>query len=301
MSSTGSTQLPPLFIDGLGFWSPTLPGWAAAGPALRDEPHQAAAGRRPAPALLPPAERRRAPDTVALALEVAAEAVAGSGHDPATLPSVFASAYGDLGLLDNLCSTLATQPTLVSPTKFHNSVHNAASGYWTIGTHCHATSSAVSAYTHSFAAGLLEAAVQCAADDTPVLLVAYDGPAVGALASTACSEGLLAAALVLSPQRGPRSRWALQVVLQSVSASASASASASGAAAATAATPLRSAAARTLAGNAMADVLPLCEALAAAGPGAPPAALALPLSAGTGLQLTLTPLDPSPTGTLADA
>jgi hypothetical protein len=174
----------------------------------------------------------------------------------------------------------------VSPTKFHNSVHNAASGYWTIGTHCHATSSALSAYTHSFAAGLLEAAVQCAADDTPVLLVAYDGPAVGALASAARSEGLLAAALVLSPQRGPRSRWALQAVLQSTAPSA---------------TPLRSTAAQALAGNAIADVLPLCEALAAAGPGAPPAALALPLSAGTGLQLTLTPLDPPPTGTLTDA
>jgi hypothetical protein len=266
-----NTPLPTLFIDGIGFWSPALPGWAAAQPALRGEPFEPAAARRPAPALLPPAERRRAPDTVALALEVAAEAVAGSGHDAAELPSVFASAYGDLGLLDNLCSTLATQPTLVSPTRFHNSVHNAASGYWTIGTRCHAGSSALSAFRHSFAAGLLEAATQCVADHTPVLLVAYDGPAVGALASAAESEGLLAAALLLSPARGARSRWSLRLALQSPAPAAPA---------------LRSAAAQGLARNAMADALPVCEALAAGAA----TALALPLSAATGLGLSIIPL-----------
>lgn len=265
------TRLPTLFIDGIGFWSPALPGWAAARPALRGEPFEPAAARRPAPALLPPAERRRAPDTVALALEVAAEAVAASGHDPAELPSVFTSAYGDLGLLDNLCSTLAAQPTLVSPTKFHNSVHNAASGYWTIGTGCHASSGALSAYSRSFAAGLLEAATQCVADHTPVLLVAYDGPAVGALASAAASEGLLAAALLLAPKRGASSRWSLQLALQSPSPSTPA---------------LRSAAAHALARNAMADALPVCEVLARGSADD----IALPLSAATGLQLAFTPL-----------
>lgn len=67
------------------------------------------------------------------------------------------------------------------------------------------------------------------------------------------------------------------------------------------ATPLRSAAAQALAGNAIADLLPMCEALAAAGPGAPPAALTLPLSAATALQLTLTPLDPPTTENPTDA
>ena len=62
----------------------------------------------------------------------------------------------------------------MSPTKFHNSVHNAAAGYWTIGTGCMAPSNSLSGYECSFAAGLLEAAAQCAADRRPVLLVGFD-------------------------------------------------------------------------------------------------------------------------------
>lgn len=266
--------LPTVYLDGIGFWAPALAGWDIAQRALRGEPvPDAGAARRPSPVLLPPAERRRAPDTVALALEVAAEAVRASGQDPATLPSVFASAYGDLGLLDALCTTLASQPTMVSPTKFHNSVHNAASGYWTIGTGCHAATTAVSAWQRSFAAGLLDAATQCAADATPVLLVAYDAQAVGALASVAVSEGLLGAALVLSPARGPASRFALDLAVVTPEPAPVA---------------LHSAASHGLSRNAMADVLPMCEALARA----QAVTFAQALSAGTGLQIALTPLHP---------
>ncbi len=46
---------------------------------------------RPAPALLPPAERRRAPDTVAVSLEVATRACEMAQRDPKLMPSVFAS------------------------------------------------------------------------------------------------------------------------------------------------------------------------------------------------------------------
>ena len=73
---------------------------------------------------------------VAVALEVALAACRAADRDPATLPSVFASTHGDLAITDYMCETLATDPTAVSPTKFHNSVHNAAAGYWTIGAGC---------------------------------------------------------------------------------------------------------------------------------------------------------------------
>ncbi|HZV91608.1 MAG TPA: beta-ketoacyl synthase chain length factor, partial [Caldimonas sp.] len=133
-----------LHIDGIGFWAPTLPGWTEARAALRGE-----AGlleppsRRPAPEILAPAERRRAPDSVALALEVAAAATHDAGCDGACLPSVFTSAHGDLAVNDYMCTTLASQPTALSPTRFHNSVHNASAGYWTIGTGCMAASTAL--------------------------------------------------------------------------------------------------------------------------------------------------------------
>ena len=237
-----------LFVDAVALWSPGLPGWGVARAAFRGEGGAVTPPlRRPAAELLPVAERRRAPDTVALALEVAHHAVAQAGIDPAALLSVFTSAHGDLGLTDYVCSTLAGAPLLVSPTKFHNSVHNAASGYWTMSAGCMQASTAVTAHLNSFAAGLLEALAQCAAESRPVLLVGYDMAACGALASVTASEGVLAVALVLAPARSPHSLAALEWALRPGACERPA---------------LRSPAAQALQGNAMADALPLFEALA---------------------------------------
>ena len=261
---------PTAFIEGIALWAPTLPGWEIARAAFRGEGADVEPpARRPSPALLPAAERRRAPDTVALALEVAAQAVAQSGRAPAELLSVFTSSHGDLAITDCMCSTLVSAPLQVSPTRFHNSVHNAASGYWTMATGCMQASTAVSAFECSFAAGLLEALTQCAADARPVLLVGYDIAACGALASTNDSRGLLAAALVIAPQRSARTVAALGWSLASGPA---------------ARIPLRSEAALPLAANAMADALPLFEALAWPGDGAQ---LSMPLSAALALRLDL--------------
>ena len=192
------------FVEGVAFWAPTLPGWPTARAAFRGDGAPAdPPAKRPAPELLAAAERRRAPDTVALALEVAAAAVREAGLEPNSLPSIFTSAHGDLAVNDYMCRTLASQPTLISPTKFHNSVHNAAAGYWTIGTGCMAASSALTAFDASFAAGLLEAATQCATDARPVLLVAFDVEATGSLATVTTSHGIVAAAF----ERGEGARW----------------------------------------------------------------------------------------------
>jgi beta-ketoacyl synthase-like protein len=273
-AASTSTGAPRLFIEGPAFWAPTLPGWETARAAFRGEGASADPPvRRPAPQVLPPAERRRAPDTVALALEVAAAAVASAGRDARSLPCVFASAQGDLAISDYMCSTLADQPTLLSPTKFHNSVHNAAVGYWTIGMGCMRASNAISAYGNSFAAGLLEAAVQCAADQEAVLLVGYDIAAVGALASVTRSEGLLAAGMVLAPDRTAHSVAALDWSLEEGTRNG-------------AEAPPWPEATRSLAGNAMADALPVFVALAAE----QPQSLWLPVSGALGLALHVTPL-----------
>ena len=236
------------WIEAVAWWSPTLTDWAHAREVMRGgaEPLDPPA-RRPAPELLPPAERRRAPDTVAIACEVAARAVAAAGRAPRDLPSVFTSAHGDLAVTDALCATLASAPTAVSPTRFHNSVHNAASGYWGIATGCQRASTAMSAGDESFAAGLLEALVQCAAEDQPVLLVGYDIGAVGPLRSTNASRGVLGVALVLAPAPRAPALAALDWSLTSEPAAPSA---------------LRTAAARALASNAMHGALPFFEALA---------------------------------------
>ena len=260
------------FIDGIGLWAPNLPSWPVARAALRgDGGALPAALRRPAAEGLPPAERRRAPDTVVLALEVAAQAVAQAGVDATTLLSVFTSAQGDLGITDHVCSALARAPLALSPTKFLNSVHNTASGCWTMSAGCMQPSTAVSAHLHSFAAGLLEALAQCAAEARPVLLVGYDIAACGALASIASSQGLLGVALVLAPERGARSVASLAWSLRPGRS---------------APLSLRSPVAQGLRDNAMADALPLFEALAQGGA----VSLALPLSAQLSLQADLAQL-----------
>lgn len=261
-----------VFVEGLAFWAPTLPGWSEARLAFRGEaPVAASAARRPAPELLPAAERRRAPDTVALALEVGRQAIEASGRRPDELLSVFTSAHGDLAISDYLCRTLVESPLMVSPTKFHNSVHNAASGYWGIATGCLQASTAVSAFDRSFAAGLLEALSQCAAEDRPVLLVGCDIEATGALASTNDSRGLLAVALVVAPAAGSASVAAFEWSL---------------ARGPTMPIALRSEAALPLARNAMADALPFYEALARGASDT----LALPLSARLALRLEPSPI-----------
>jgi hypothetical protein len=262
-----------LFVDGISMWSATLPGWAQARAALRSPAWSAAAAAMPRPAatLLSANSRRRAPDSVLVALQVGQEATQQSGQDPAGLASVFASAHGDLAIVEALCSTLAADPLLLSPTRFHHSVHNAASGYWAIATGCRAPSSAVAGHEHSFAIGWVEATSLAAADARPVLLVGFETEARGALAGLHRSQGLLGVALVLATSRSAASQWQVDAAWD---------------AAARAASPLRTAAGRALAGNALAGALPLFEALA----GDAPARVNLPLAAGPGLALRLMPL-----------
>ncbi len=184
-------------IEGIGFWTHGLPSWDAARAFVAAGTLPETAPTKPVPQLLPPNERRRAPESVAVAMEVALAACAAAGRDPASLPSVFASTHGDLAITDTMCATLASDPRAISPTKFHNSVHNAAAGYWTIGAGCVQPATALSAYDASFAQGLIETLAQLAEGADAALLVGYDTAAVGPLRSIHPCDGLLGAALVL--------------------------------------------------------------------------------------------------------
>lgn len=147
--------------------------------------------------LLPAAERRRCAASVAWSLAVAQQAVASSGVSGEDFSLVFASSDGDGDIVDRLCTALAAPAAQVSPTEFHNSVHNAAGGYWSIGAHSSAPSTAICAYDGSFAAGLLEAACQVATEARRVLLVAVDLPFPAPLAAHRPVRHGFAAALAL--------------------------------------------------------------------------------------------------------
>jgi hypothetical protein len=150
--------------------------------------------------LLPVAERRRSPVPVKLALAVGREAFQNSGRDAAMTATVFASSSGEGETLHQMCETLASADRDVSPTRFHNSVHNAASGYWGIANRSHEASTSLCCYDASFAAGLIEAITQIATLGKPVALIAYDQPYPEPLHSVRPLLASFATALVLTPQ-----------------------------------------------------------------------------------------------------
>jgi hypothetical protein len=122
-----------------------------------------------------------------------------AGADPAQLPAVFASSHGDTEITDYLCRELAAVNVALSPTRFHNSVHNAAGAYWTIAVGCRQSVNAISGGDESFGCGLLEATAQAISSASPVLLVAYDLAAPAPL-STVCPVSLtFGVALILNP------------------------------------------------------------------------------------------------------
>jgi hypothetical protein len=160
-------------IKSAGIAAPGLGGWSASLDVLRGVvPFTPAAETAYVPALLPPNERRRASATVRQAFRAAEDALAGA--DASELASVFASSDGDLAVLHRICTALSATPRVISPTDFHNSVHNAASGYWSIAVQSRAPTTTLSAHDASFTAGLIEALALAAARDGDVLLVAYD-------------------------------------------------------------------------------------------------------------------------------
>jgi hypothetical protein len=186
-------------ILSVGLLAAGLPGWPSSLPVLRGEkPYQAETLPPLKPEILKANERRRTTQTIKLALMVADEALS-RVERPADLLSVFASAEGDLDILNQICLALTQADRPVSPTQFHNSVHNAPAGYCSIGTGYREASISIAGQQGTFSAGLLEAAVQATCDNKPVLLVAYDGVAPEPLIQLIPNTPAFATALLLSP------------------------------------------------------------------------------------------------------
>ena len=260
-------------IAGIGLLGPGLPGWAASRPILLGEvPWTPAEPVIPPPALLPPTERRRTSLVIRLALAAASEAAAGA-PDRAALETVFASSNGDGAIIGSILTALHDPAGVaLSPTQFHNSVHNAPAGYWHIAVHAAAPSVSLGGHDDSVAAGLLAAATTIAVRRNPVLLCAYDAPMTPPLDAARPTGAPFAAALLLRPSpAGPGTRAALALRYHAEAAPAPA----------TPADPLDALAA----GNPAARALPLLRALAARRP----AMIRLPLLADGHVEARLAP------------
>ena len=173
-----------VYVNALSVLAPGLAGWREAAVVLAGEEDYAEQPLPPFPKnLLPPNERRRATNTMKLVLQVADAVMQDGGYNARQVHSVFASSAGDAEIIDKICTALATPGRPVSPTHFHNSVHNAPAGYWSIGSGCRLPSISLSAHDGSFSAGLL---------------VAYDHPLPEPLAAVRRLSAPFAVALLLT-------------------------------------------------------------------------------------------------------
>ena len=184
-------------IVGLGVWSESFSNWEEFLSVLGGHPVEASSALKPQ--AIPPNERRRAPLAVKMAVEVMDQACRMAEIEPATVATVFASAIGDMQITEYMCSTLANAPQTMSPTRFHNSVHNAATGYWSIATQSHCPASAVSGFSNSASMAVLDGAIQAVEEQIPVLVTVQETATPQSLQSVYEWELPFSAAMVLVP------------------------------------------------------------------------------------------------------
>lgn len=207
-------------LCGIGAAGPGFNDWPSLAALLRGEQTwSGAATQLPSLQVLPAAERRRIGVVVKLTLAVGLEAAQHAERDPAQMASVFSASNAEGENCHALCEALAGSDRFISPTRFHNSVHNASSGYWSIATGCTAPSTSLCAYDASFASGLLEAAAQVAANGQDCLLVVHDSAYPHPLGTVRPLLDNMAIALVLTAQATPNTLASLEIGLSTAAQS----------------------------------------------------------------------------------
>jgi hypothetical protein len=203
-----------LYVQGVGVLGPGLEGWPSTRSILRgEEPHRIQPTSKPVPGILPATERRRSSEAARLTIAVAQEALRDRDVPLDGVPTVFVSSDGDGEITHRICESLAGPTRDVSPTSFHNSVHNAPAGYWSIATGARSGSTSLCAYDVSFAGGLVEAAVQATVERQPVMLIASDLPFPTPLYAVRPVDHSFAVALLLTQDAmgEPLTRWRLSL------------------------------------------------------------------------------------------
>ena len=201
-----------VYLNGIGICGNGLPDWATAQAVLtQQQAYVPGETELVAVTELPPAERRRVGTLVKLSFAAGRQALLHADERGDTLQNVFTSSSGDGDNCNEIFATLAGADRQLSPTRFHNSVHNAAAGYWSIAQSCTAASTSLCAHDGSFCAGLLEAVSLTLVHQRPTLLVSYDCSYPEPLFAARPVQGTLGIALVMAPEPGPNSLYGLEL------------------------------------------------------------------------------------------
>jgi len=123
--------------------------------------------------ILAPMLRRRTSIATKMAITALVRACKDAQVD-SDLPVIFTSSIGEMAVTDALCRAIAESRLPLSPTRFHNSVHNTAAGYWSLSVGSMAPMQSMAGMEDSFAMGLLEAYCQLQSGVERLLLVSYD-------------------------------------------------------------------------------------------------------------------------------
>lgn len=166
-----------VFLESIEFVAPGLVNWRHSIPVLEGSvPYAAGEIMAEATLSMSESERRRSTRVIRLALQVVDQLAKQSRLDLSKTTSVFASSEGDLQVIDKVARALLLPNQPVSPVDFHNIVHNAPAGYWSIGAAAKGASTTVIAGDATFAAGYLEALGHLCVGATSVMFVCYDHP-----------------------------------------------------------------------------------------------------------------------------
>lgn len=201
-------------IVSAGTWGAHFANFDVLSQLMRGECEAGEPQSGPKPVIIPANERRRAPLTVRLAVESSWQACEHSQLAPTELTSVFVSGYGDTDLTDYMCRVLASDNKQLSPTKFHNSVHNAPAGYWTISTGATLAANSVAGFHNSVTNALLEAMIQCQVEQTPVLVTFYDAPVASTMRSILTNDQAFAGSIIICPESSPLTGLLVSAVVE---------------------------------------------------------------------------------------
>lgn len=162
----------PLYVIGQGLWSP---GYADVVAWREGRPDPAV--ERPRCRLVDARLKRGSSRFANMLGEVVDQAATSAGLDVRAVPTVYGSSLGEIETMVVLLRMLCEEEGKLSPNRFKNSVHNAASGLVSIATENRGFSTAIAAGDRSFEVTLLEAWAYLEAEGGAlVLAVADDRP-----------------------------------------------------------------------------------------------------------------------------
>jgi len=165
--------------------------------------------------ILKPNEARRTSVTIKMVLQAAEETLSQSAFTANQLFSVFISSDGDPNILQSICQELATEDKFISPTQFHNSVHNAPAGYWSIGHQAMKGANSLACGDSSLAGGLVEASSLLDAGEDAILLVCFDLKSPSPLNSARAINYSLAHSMIITQDQQAESICAVDFDIKS--------------------------------------------------------------------------------------